>query len=140
MDGDFDVNNVPSQPYIPPSISVPGTQPRVVTAADADEGLGEDRIVYKNQGATRNKELSNALFTVLNNAAMVTDPNLAVHITSGGQDKKGEGSRRTGSTRHDDGNAADLELHLAGKINTRSIIFKLCKNAFAPVLKVVVLT
>ena len=64
---------------------------------------------------------------------MVTDPNLAVHITSGGQDKKGEGSRRTGSTRHDDGNAADLELHLAGKklpIND-PMFLSYVRNAFA---------
>ena len=133
LDGDFDVNNVPSQPYIPPSISVPGTQPQVVTTQDQDIGIGDNRIVYKNQNATRNQELSDAMFTVLNNAAMITDPNMSVHIISGGQDKKGEGSRRTGSVRHDDGNAADIELHLAGKklpIND-PLFLSYVKNAFA---------
>jgi hypothetical protein len=33
-----------------------------------------------------------------------------INITSGGQDALGEGTRRTGSTRHDRGRAADLQL------------------------------
>lgn len=121
--------------YVPPPVSTtPGSSTRTVTEADADPGLGEDRIVYNNQGATRNKELSEALFTVLNNAAIVTDPNMAIHITSGGQDRAGTpNARRTGSTRHDDGNAADLEVHVSGEklpIND-PLHLSFIRNAFA---------
>lgn len=38
-----------------------------------------------------------------------------VRVTSGGQAKKGSGGRRTGSTRHDLGQAADLMLERNGK-------------------------
>lgn len=136
LDGNFGIGGGFSDesysPTVPSNVSN-ASSTRTVTSADADEGIGEDRIVYKNQGATRNKELSTALFTVLNNAAMVTDPNMAIHITSGGQDRKGEGSRRTGSTRHDDGNAADLEVHVSGERLpiTDPLHLSFIRNAFA---------
>jgi len=37
-----------------------------------------------------------------------------IRITSGGQDTLGEGTRRTGSTRHDHGRAADLQCWTNG--------------------------
>jgi hypothetical protein len=42
----------------------------------------------------------------------------AIQINSGGQDALGEGTRRTGSTRHDRGRAADLECVVGGKTLT----------------------
>ena len=39
-----------------------------------------------------------------------------VRVTSGGQARKGSGGKRTGSTRHDDGAAADLQLEKGGKV------------------------
>jgi hypothetical protein len=37
-----------------------------------------------------------------------------IQINSGGQDAVGEGNRRTGSTRHDRGRAADLQCVVEG--------------------------
>jgi len=56
---------------------------------------------------------------ILQSASAATG--LRVVIFSGGQDPKGRGSRRTGSTRHDNGNAADVYLYdKEGKqLNTR---------------------
>jgi hypothetical protein len=39
-----------------------------------------------------------------------------VRVTSGGQARLGSGGKRTGSTRHDDGNAADLQLEKGGQV------------------------
>jgi hypothetical protein len=39
-----------------------------------------------------------------------------VRVTSGGQARLGSGGKRTGSTRHDDGAAADLQLEKGGKV------------------------
>lgn len=39
-----------------------------------------------------------------------------VRVVSGGQARLGSGGKRTGSTRHDDGAAADLQLEKAGKV------------------------
>lgn len=60
-------------------------------------------------GAIRNKPITEELKTVLRKAAEAAGID-TVRITSGGQDALGEGTRRTGSTRHDRGRAADLQL------------------------------
>lgn len=39
-----------------------------------------------------------------------------VRVTSGGQARLGSGGKRTGSTRHDDGAAADLQLEKGGRV------------------------
>jgi hypothetical protein len=63
--------------------------------------------------AIRNKPISAELKEVLDAAAQSAGVD-TVRITSGGQDALGEGTRRTGSTRHDRGRAADLQLVVGG--------------------------
>lgn len=70
-------------------------------------------LQYANSGATRNKPLSNELAGALEKVL----PKLGVtaRVFSGGQDAKGKGGRRTGSTRHDYGNAADVFFYKDGR-------------------------
>jgi uncharacterized protein YgiM (DUF1202 family) len=67
--------------------------------------------------AIRNKPISDELKQVLEAAAKAAAID-AIHINSGGQDALGEGTRRTGSTRHDRGRAADLQCVVGGKTLT----------------------
>lgn len=67
--------------------------------------------------ATRNKPISQELKTVLESAALAASID-AIRITSGGQDALGEGPRRTGSTRHDRGRAADLQCVVGNRTLT----------------------
>ena len=64
-------------------------------------------------GAIRNKPITTELKQVLETAAQAAGID-TVRITSGGQDALGHGTRRTGSTRHDRGRAADLQLVVGG--------------------------
>lgn len=64
-------------------------------------------LTYSNTGAIRNKELSPELVAAL---SFLEDMGLTADVFSGGQDAKGHGHRRTGSTRHDLGHAADIRL------------------------------
>lgn len=64
-------------------------------------------------GAIRNKPITAELKQILEAAAQAAGVE-AVRITSGGQDALGEGPNRTGSTRHDRGRAADLQLVISG--------------------------
>ncbi len=59
--------------------------------------------------AIRRQPISDRLDKVLSHAAK--EAGVTVNVTSGGQPHKGSGGPRTGSTRHDGGNAADLTLH-----------------------------
>lgn len=59
-------------------------------------------------GTIRNQPVSSDLERVLNSAAAATG--VSVVVSSGGQPAAGSGGARTGSTRHDDGGAADLQL------------------------------
>lgn len=63
--------------------------------------------------AIRNQPISAELRDVLMYAATQTGIE-ELRITSGGQDGLGEGTRRTGSTRHDHGRAADLQCRMRG--------------------------
>ena len=67
--------------------------------------------------AIRNKPITQELKQVLDTAAQAAGVDTIV-ITSGGQDALGEGTRRTGSTRHDRGRAADLQLVVNGSTPT----------------------
>lgn len=67
--------------------------------------------------AIRNQPISNELQQVLETAARDAGID-SVFITSGGQDTLGEGTRRTGSTRHDKGRAADLQCTVDGSTLT----------------------
>ena len=65
-------------------------------------------------GAIRNKPIQGALLSILQNVAGETGTSIVVY--SGGQDKKGTpNARRTGSTRHDDGWAADIRITKDGR-------------------------
>jgi hypothetical protein len=65
------------------------------------------------RNATRNKPISEELKHVLDFAAQAAGVD-TIRIISGGQDARGEGVHRTGSTRHDHGRAADLECVVGG--------------------------
>jgi hypothetical protein len=67
--------------------------------------------------AIRNKPITDELKQVLQAAAEAAGVDKII-ITSGGQDVLGEGTRRTGSTRHDRGRAADLQLRVNGSTPT----------------------
>lgn len=76
-------------------------------------GEGEGRVRMANTG-TRNQPIQRALMDILKSAAETAG--VDVVVTSGGQDYKGRGGRRTGSTRHDGGYAADLNLKSDGRV------------------------
>jgi hypothetical protein len=63
--------------------------------------------------AIRNKPITAELKQLLDTAARAAGVD-TIRITSGGQDALGEGTRRTGSTRHDRGRAADLQCVVNG--------------------------
>jgi hypothetical protein len=71
-----------------------------------------DWINYANQGATRNKPLSPDLLKAL---SFLPELGVTVEVFSGGQDAIGQGDRRTGSTRHDHGHAADVFFYKDGR-------------------------
>jgi len=77
-------------------------------------GLGSGNVKYSSshKSATRNKPVDPRLFNIISQAAAATK--LDIQIFSGGQDAKGQGSRRTGSVRHDNGKAADIWLYNNG--------------------------
>ncbi len=63
----------------------------------------------------RNLPITDTVRNQIATAAAATSPELQVAIVSGGQNPLGVGTPRTGSTRHDAGNAADVTLVLDGK-------------------------
>lgn len=72
---------------------------------------GDTSLVRQVQSGarTRKQPITAELEGVLAKAAS-TVGGVTAEVFSGGQDGKGEGRRRTGSTRHDHGNAADIHL------------------------------
>lgn len=74
---------------------------------------GTGRVVMRNQRATRNKPIQQRLTQILQAGANAAGVDVVVF--SGGQDAKGTpNARRTGSTRHDNGRAADVWLYDGG--------------------------
>lgn len=73
------------------------------------------RVVMNNKGKIRDKPITPKLTAVLIAAAEKAGIDV-VSVTSGGQDIKGQGTRRTGSTRHDGGQAADIQLIRKGQV------------------------
>jgi len=71
-------------------------------------------IVGPPQGATRNRPITDELRHVLEQAAARIGVDKIV-ITSGGQPAEGEPGTRQGSTRHDHGRAADIQLFRGGQ-------------------------
>jgi len=78
------------------------------------------KLVMTNQSATRNRPITENLRDKLITAVTaVYGSNCKIAVYSGGQDRQGQGNRRTGSIRHDDygqgGRAADLYVYVAGR-------------------------
>ncbi|OOO34602.1 hypothetical protein [Agrobacterium sp. YIC 4121] len=69
-------------------------------------------IRYANQGATRNRELSEEL---LKRLGYLENMRVTAEVFSGGQPGIEEGGNRVGSTRHDHGGAADVFFYKDGK-------------------------
>lgn len=72
------------------------------------------KVVEETRGKIRDKPITAKLKEVLNKAAEAAGID-TVLVVSGGQAAKGSGGKRTGSTRHDLGKAADLQLVKGGK-------------------------
>lgn len=85
----------------------PAAAPQTVDPARL--GKGSVGYVSGYNQKTRNKPIDKRLMTVLKRAA--ADAGVKVLIFSGGQDAQGSGTRRTGSTRHDNGLAADIYVY-----------------------------
>lgn len=71
-----------------------------------------DWLRYSNQGAIRSKPISGGLLDAL---SFLPEMGVQMEVFSGGQAPKGSGGPRTGSTRHDHGNAADVFFHKDGR-------------------------
>jgi len=69
-------------------------------------------LQYVNDGATRNKPLADPLVSAL---SFLPEMGVTMQVFSGGQEAANEGSQRTGSTRHDHGNAADVFFFKDGR-------------------------
>jgi len=71
-----------------------------------------DYITYNNQNATRSGVLDPDLIKRL---AYLKNLGVSMDVFSGGQPTAAEGGARTGSTRHDHGNAADVFFYKDGR-------------------------
>ena len=68
---------------------------------------------YSNQGATRNDPLDPRLIDAM---SFLGDMGITMDVISGGQEAAGTpGGARTGSTRHDHGQAADADFYMGGR-------------------------
>jgi hypothetical protein len=73
------------------------------------------QVIEATKGKIRDLPIQSRLRDILAAAGKEAGIDI-VRVTSGGQAKLGSGGKRTGSTRHDDGNAADLQLEKGGKV------------------------
>lgn len=71
-----------------------------------------DWLKYSNAGATRNDPLDPKLIDAM---SFVADLGITMDVVSGGQEAAGQGGSRTGSTRHDHGQAADVDFYKDGR-------------------------
>ena len=94
----------------------PGNTPQQPSGASRGEfsaGGGNGIITMANFG-TRDQDITARMRSILENAG--TNAGVDVRVTSGGQPSNGvEGVSRTGSHRHDDGRAADVQLISNGR-------------------------
>lgn len=72
------------------------------------------QVIEDTKGRIRDEPISDQLRSVLQKAGNAAKID-AVRVTSGGQVAKGTPGKRTGSARHDLGNAADLQLLKGGR-------------------------
>ena len=76
--------------------------------------LNESNVVYSLAGQTRNKPIQPKLAKILERVSAKSG--YKIQVFSGGQDPKGTpNARRTGSTRHDNGYAADIRVYYGPK-------------------------
>jgi hypothetical protein len=90
-----------------------GIYPRGIPQPQNNVMGGSGGNVTENQQGIRKLPINSKLKGVLQQAARAAG--VDVEVFSGGQPRKGEGGQRTGSTRHDHGNAADVYLYKEGR-------------------------
>jgi hypothetical protein len=88
-----------------PPIDQPGDELGTVTDGTGNGTVTEDQ---SNVAGVRTQGIAPDLKQILTKAGQ--ESGLNVRVTSGGQPAKGTSSNRVGSTRHDNGHAADIEL------------------------------
>ena len=109
IDGPADAEPVSSDPLE----NITGPELGIVQDGDASG------TVTETQSGIRNQPITQELKSILQNAA--TETGLDVEVYSGGQPEKGTSSKRTGSTRHDNGRAADVNLFTGTGSNRRKL-------------------
>lgn len=67
-------------------------------------------LKYVNKGAIRDKDINKELIDAM---SFLNNMGIRMEVFSGGQSAKGSGGKRTGSTRHDHGGAADAKFYAA---------------------------
>ena len=72
----------------------------------------EEWLKYSNGDATRNDPIDPRLVDAM---SFVGDMGITMDVISGGQEAEGEGGDRTGSTRHDHGQSADVDFYKDGR-------------------------
>ena len=77
------------------------------------EGGGKIYEDQMREAEVRRLPISQQLRSVLERAA--SEAGVDVRVKSGGQPAAGSGGKRIGSTRHDEGNAADLDLYIGNR-------------------------
>ena len=90
-----------------------GTYPSGVPQPQSSATGSTGGNVTENQQGIRRLPINSKLKSVLQQAAAAAG--VDVEVYSGGQPRQGEGGQRTGSTRHDHGNAADVYLYKEGR-------------------------
>lgn len=97
-----------------PAGATPAIQPAMQAPALGEQATspqsGRVRQIQSKSARTRRQPLNPDLVTTLDAAIAGTGDDLVIDVYSGGQAGKGEGGPRTGSTRHDHGNAGDIYL------------------------------
>jgi hypothetical protein len=100
------IEQIKSQPDL---FAAPADPQTTILNQRTDEQLGRDSISYRNQGSIRSQPMSDQLTSAI--APVLSGLGVRMQVFSGGQNAEGEGGERTGSTRHDHGNAADVEFY-----------------------------
>lgn len=90
------------------SVRAPGAPATTVPPTGGGASLGELRQLQATLAEKRKLPLNDELREALEYAAKIN--NLIIEVTSGGQAAKGTPGPRTGSTRHDLGRAADIQI------------------------------
>jgi hypothetical protein len=90
-----------------------GTAPAPGTAPPPVAAPRTNWLVMQNQGKTRNQPLSPELINAL---SFLGPMGVEFRVGSGGQPRLGSGGPRIGSTRHDDGGAADGSFWVNGRM------------------------